>query len=255
MTRTRRALSMLGISAAAVMFLGCAGIFTKDSYWDDVKKQVQNSSATGEDAQSYFLGIRAPSAAAPYQLGVPVQHVFDASPAAAAGIQKGDEIRSVGGVVVRTVPDLHAALAREKKTDARRKLIYARDGQEYASEVRLVPRAEWLGARRDRLLSASDSSETEIPLFFKTDKRVLLPEFIHGYYGVTIEDPLVIYRDVDFLPIVLGISLLRCESSSIVDGGRYLFLMWPLRLTTTGEDKSMDLRGLIPPPPEGTEEL
>lgn len=252
-----RALWTLGLAATVVCFLGCGGLFNKDTYWDAIKEKIEKDGADNatprEDVR--FLGVRTRTAEVPYQVGVPVLHVFAGTPAASGGLQKGDEIRSIGGQAVRTAGDLRALLSQTKALLSQR-LVYARDGQEYSCDVRLVSLGDWRSDRRKKIFSeAKYTGAISIPFFFNMSRHVLLPEFVSAYFGVTIEEAVLLYRDFDVLPAVLDISLFRIESMPLVDGGRYTLVTPPLRVTTESDDRSVDLHGLIPAPPEGTEDL
>jgi hypothetical protein len=268
MSRITRAFWVLFLSMSLVTVLGCGGLFNKDTYWDTIKEKWEKEAETsGVHDNTRFLGIRTRSAEVPYQVGVPVLHVFAGSPAAAGGLQKGDEIRSIGGQAVRTADDLRALLTRTNvefpasvpqppMPVASQRLVYARDGQEYSCDVHLVSLGDWRAERRRRLFSdAQYTSAISIPFFFNKSCRVLMPEFVAAYFGVTIDEALLLYRDFDVLPVILDISLFRIESMPLVDGGRYTLVTPPLRVTTENDDRTLDLHGLIPAPPEGTSDL
>jgi hypothetical protein len=257
MSRVTRAFWALFLSTSLVTVLGCGGLFNKDTYWDTIKEKWEKAAeeSPGVHDDTRFLGIRTRSAEVPYQVGVPVLHVFAGSPAAAGGLSKGDEIRSIGGQAVRTADDLRSILSQSKALLSQR-LVYSRDGQEYSCDVRLVSLGDWHAERRKRIFSdAQYTNAISIPFFFNKSCRVLMPEFVAAYFGVTIDEALLLYRDFDVLPVILDISLFRIESLPIVDGGRYTLVTPPLRVTTENDDRTLDLHGLIPAPPEGTTDL
>lgn len=262
--------------------------------WDSVRlaaKRRHEAHEGRDEGPPFFLGIRTRRTEEPYQIGVKVEHVFAGSPAAWCGLQVGDEIREIGGKAVRTASELRAVLASglgaapvESATPAQAergqdpdiaamtgdgqdprtkpawsgptaKLRYSRDGQESAVDLRLVARTTWTRERRERLFDHARLSATSIPFIFRGVVCTIDAPFLKAYYGVEVKEPLEIYRSVEVIPVLSLVTLVRSESLALVDGGGVVVVMWPLRFTSFGEDRTLDLRGLVPPRPAGLEDL
>lgn len=110
-----------------------------------VGSAVQAESRDQQRAQQHmqaYLGVRADTAArgAEQQEGVVVREVQSDSPAAQAGIRKGDVITQVGRRVVEDFADLCNAVTRHQPGE-RCTIRVQRDGQERTFQVRLSERA------------------------------------------------------------------------------------------------------------------
>jgi hypothetical protein len=253
----------LGVALALVLLALAAGCGTfLASYWEDVKRARPSTGREPDEEQPpaehvHFLGIRASDEVAPFQLGVKLLHVFGASPAARAGLEPGDELRTLDGKPVLTasdVKDVLAATQGERETETV-PIVYVREGQVYSGTVDLVTRRAYEVARRERLFEEAAYEESAFPFCFRYVARDLTPSFLFLYYGMTVQEPVTIYRELTLFPLIEGVAAFRRESFPLVDSSRTHISHLPIYWTTTGEDRTMDLHDLIPPPPAGTKEL
>jgi hypothetical protein len=259
----KRALPPALVLAVLLLPLGGCHILQKDTYWDDMKEQMLGSPAPVEESENrLFLGTRLSEEVDPNALGAPVLHVFGSSPAARAGIEAGDEIRAVGiGTLayetVRTANDLRTLIldATHHRVPEIR-LVYARGGQEHELHFALTWWTDYLKERRKRVFSEASYGGTSLPFFFNFVTRDLTPDFVKTYFGATVTEPVRVYEDLDIFPLyVTGISVYRRETLDILDGSRTQFICWPLRISTLGEDRTGDLKNIIPEGQKGVADL
>jgi hypothetical protein len=238
-----------------VVLAGCH-IVSKDSYWEDAKLAKIGAEPEGlseESAHFPFLGVRIPENPGEGELGAKVLHVFASSPAARAGLETLDEIRSIGGAPVRTAENLRGALRGVALVTS---LVYARDGQEREINIALVRWSEYLKERRKRIFAEAAYSESSLPFFFDYVTRELPPEFVELYFGAQVKEPVLVYEDLDVFPLwTTGIGVWRRERLSIYASTRGQIVSWPMRWTTEQVDKTIDLGEIIPPPPKGTRDM
>lgn len=262
---------------------GCGTLF-KDDYWELIHKQsdMDELARIRDDPTSgFFLGVRTSAAEEPYQVGIPVQHVYAESPAARAGLREGDEIRVIDQYPVRTPGDARWVLSNlwktredselQKREDTlhlvgetnaalfaphlKTRVVYARDGREVESEIDLTSREGYLELRRRRVLEFSRYERHGYNGWFLYKKRTLPAELIWTYFGVKVEDDLVVSEDVDVLPLVFGISIFRKEDIPVADATRVTVICSLLQFSSRGDDVARTLAGLIPEPPAGSTDL
>jgi hypothetical protein len=237
-----------------LVFGGCH-IVTRDSYWEDAKKtklDLEPEGLSEETANFPFLGIRVPAQPGG-ELGAKVLHVFGSSPASRGGLEPKDELRSIGGAPVRSAEEVRLALRGVAPLTS---IVYAREGQEREARVSLVRWADYLKERRKRIFAEVAYSGTSLPFFFDYVTRELTPEFVKVYFGADVKDPVLVYEDLDVFPLwTTGIGVYRKESLPVYDSSRSQIIAWPMRWTTDGTDRTVDLGEIIPPPPEGTKDL
>jgi len=240
---------------APLALAGCH-IVSKDSYWDDAKAAKLDAEPTGlsdERANFPFLGVRVPETPGERVIGATILHVFGSSPAARAGLEANDEVRSIGGSPVRSADDVRAALRGVAPLTS---LVYAREGQEHEVRVSLVRWADYVRERRRRIFSEAAYSGTSLPFFFNYVTRELTPEFVNAYYGASVKEPVLVYEDLDIFPLwYSGISVWRRERLVVWDSSRSQFVAWPMRYTTDGQERTQDLNESIPAPPAGARDL
>ncbi|MEZ0230242.1 MAG: PDZ domain-containing protein [Planctomycetota bacterium] len=236
--------------------LGGCHIVGKDSYWDDFKSQNLDGEPEGlteERANFPFLGVRLPERAGDLELGARILHVFRSSPAARGGLEVNDEVRSIGGAPVRTADDVRAALRGVSPVTS---LVYAREGQEHEIRISLVRWADYMKERRRRIFSEAAYAGLSLPFFFNYVTRELTPEFVMAYYGAKVDEPVIVYEDFDLFPLwYSGISVWRRETLIVWDSSRSQVISWPMRVTTDGSERTVDLNDVIPPLPKGTKDL
>jgi len=58
---------------------------------------------------------------------------------------------------------------------------------------------------------------------------------VREYAGVELKEPLLLYRDVDIIPLFGIFSLFRLETSDYRDAWRFQVLTWPLRFTSISD--------------------
>lgn len=262
--RSGRAALVLASSVLAFLALAGTGCETlTSSYWDETRKHADADAAEADveplgagGPHVHFLGIRASDVEEKFQIGVTLLHVFGASPAARAGLEPGDELRSLDQRPVRSAADVKDALAATLGGDRETvPIVYAREGREYQTTVDLVTRDAYFAFRRQRLYAESAYGESEFPFFFRHVSRELSPGFLLLYYGVLVPDGVTVYDDLTIFPLIPGVAVFRLESLPLVDSTRVQVWHWPLRWTTDQDDRSDDLRGLAPPAPEKTRDL
>ncbi len=274
-------LALLGTS-------GCSTFF-KDDYWDLIEAQGEKDELArirDDPTTTFFLGVRATTAEVPYQVEVPIEHVYAESPAARAGLRGGDAIRILDGYTVRSPGDVRWVLtslwkARESEELQRRKtlaqmladgqddkavpaafaphwktrIVFARDGREIESEIDLTSREGYLELRRRRVLDFSRYEQHGYNSLLLLKKQILSVDVIHDYFGVKVDDDLVLAEDTDFLPLIFGISLFRSESVPVADATRVTVICSLLQFSSRGDDVARTLAGLVPEQPAGTTDL
>jgi hypothetical protein len=261
---------------------GCTTLF-KDDYWDEIHKQSDKDESArlrDDPASSFFLGVRAPANEVPYQLGIPVQHVYAESPAAKAGLREGDEIRSIGGNAVRTPGDARVVLAALYKTEeeasksrrehlaqdekakpedfvprSKTRILYARDGREIDVEIELTSHEGYLDLRRRRVLELSHYEQDGYNGWYFWKRRTIPPDFVQAYFGMNVTTDVLVAQDLDILPAALGISLVRVEKAPVADATRVTVICSLLQFSSRGDDVARTLSGLIPDAPQGTTDL
>ncbi len=254
----RRAASLAFVPA--LLLLGGCQLVQKGSYWDDMKRDAARDTTDallgtgvgGEDDprdQGPWLGVRVNRAEDRFQLGVRLVHVFGSSPAARAGLEAGDELRKINRVPVRSPEQIRAVLSNLGPHE-HVSLVYVRDGAQREVKCALVPVSLYKKERRRRVFAEASYGGMSFPFFFEYQTRELKPEFLKNYYGVTVDDPLLVYQDLDIFPLwKTAIGPFRRESIDVYDSSRTRFLFWPLQVTTGRQDLTGDLHGLIPEPP------
>ncbi len=252
----RRTFALLVFLLCLGAVLGGCHIVSKDTYWEDFKTQNLTADPVGlseERANFPFLGVRLPDKPGDLELGARVIHVFRSSPASRGGLEPNDEVRSIGGAPVRSADDVRAALRGVSPITS---LVYAREGQEHEIRIALVRWADYMKERRRRIFSEAAYSGLSLPFFFNYVTRELTPNFVHAYYGATVESPVVVYEDFDLFPLWhSGISVYRRESLFVWDSSRTQIFSWPIRFTTEGSERTGDLNDVIPPLPKNARDL
>ncbi len=262
---------------------GCSTLF-KDDYWDRIRDQSDRDELArirDDPTSGFFLGIRAPTAEAPFQLGIRVQHVYAESPAAKAGLLAGDEIRTVDQYPVRTPGDARWVLSTLWKTRERGELedrenlartgdkvtadrfaphfktriVYVRNDREIESEIDLTSREGYLNLRRRRVLDFSHFEQHGYNGWYLSRKRTLPPELVWTYFGVKVDDDVLVLEDTDYFPIVFGISAYRKEIVPVADATRITVICSLLQFSSRGDDVARTLAGLVPDPPAGSTDL
>jgi len=108
---------------------------------DETLKTELTLTGTLEPYELPFLGIlaerRPESAEPPAQLGVPIRFVFSDSPAAQAGLLKGDIITNFADAAVESAESLGDAVSR-LRPEEQTQLIYSRDGMSQTVELTLT---------------------------------------------------------------------------------------------------------------------
>jgi len=246
----------------ALVLAGGCHVVWKDSYWEDAKTEkleAEPPDLTPVQARLLFLGVRVPAKPAldadgkQVTEGLPILHVFGSSPAAIAGLASGDEVRQLGGLWIGAADELRNALAVVSPVTS---LVFARDGQEHTIRIGLVPWASYLKERRKRVFSDAEYYGLSLPFFFDYVTRELSPDFVQSYFGADVKDSVQVYRDLDIFPLwKTGISVFRRETLNVYDSSRTQVIMWPIRFTTEGADRTTDLDESIPLPPAGTNDL
>ncbi len=280
----KRALAGALVALCALSASGCSTFFGpvwKDDYWKEIHDQSDSDEQArlkNDPAASFFLGIRTQAHETTFQIGIPIERVYAEGPAARAGLRRYDEIRSIDGVPVRTPGDARQVLTRlfkeetprmnaQREIDAREKpdkvspprrptqIVYAREGREIPVTLDLMTREGYLDVRRKGVLDRSryDESGANGWGFWKT--RTLAPEFVDDYFGVSIPNEVRVAQDLDILPLVFGISLLRIEKVPVADATRVTFLTSLIQFSSRGDDVARSLEGLIPDPPQDTTDL
>ncbi|MBI3726152.1 PDZ domain-containing protein [bacterium] len=266
----RRALARLAaLSVALVPILGASGcgVLSRTSYWDDLKNKERTDSEEGEAHAVHFIGVRVSDEVAQFQVGVKLLHVFGSSPAARAGLEAGDELRSItppratgadkpAKVPVRSAEDVRKALA-ALSTAAREtvEVVYVRGGKEHTTNVDLVHLPAYVEERRKRMFAEAAYGGSAFPFFYAHSTRRLTPSWIRTYFGIAVEDPVLVYEDFELFPIFGRISVMRRETADLYGGSRHTIVMWPFRITTANDDRTADLHDLIPARPEHTVDL
>jgi hypothetical protein len=234
---------------------GCH-IVGKDSYWEDFKTQKLDGEPEGlseERANFPFLGVRLQERPGDLELGARVLHVFRSSPASRGGLEPNDEVRSIGGAPVRSAEDVRIALRGVSPITS---LVYAREGQEHEIRVALVRWSDYMKERRRRIFSEAAYYGLSLPFFFNYVTRELSPEFVKAYYGASVDEPVIIYEDFDLFPLwYSGVSVWRREKLMVWDSSRTQLICWPMRYTTDGTERTVDLNESIPEPSKGTRDL
>jgi len=273
---------VIGLTVAILLTSGCSTLF-KDDYWDQIKEQSDKDELArirDDPTSAFFLGIRVLEAEAPYQVGVPVEHVYAESPAARAGLLPGDEIRIIDQSPVRTPGEARSVLsslwkAREAEELKKRKdlvpgentipllyapfwdtkIVYARDGREIETTITLTSREGYFERRRDRILGFSRYAQRGYNGWGLYRERTLPRDLIWSYFGVNVPEDVVVASDLDILPIVFGISIFRKELVPVAHAMRYTVICSLLQFSARGDDVARTLTGLIPDPPKGLTDL
>jgi hypothetical protein len=242
---------------------GCSTLF-KDDYWDQIHEQSDKDEEARihDDPQAaFFLGVRAQAAELPFQVGVPVLHVYAEGPAAKAGLREGDEIRVIDQYPVRTPGDTRWVLSNLWKEHAetsprwKTRIVFARDGREVESEIELTSREQYLDTRRRRVIEFSRYEQHGYNAWGFVKKRTIPADLIQDYFGVKVAEDLVVAEDVDVLPLVFGISIFRWETIPVADATRITVICSLLQFSSRGDDVARTLAGLIPDPPAGSTDL
>lgn len=262
---------------------GCSTLF-KDDYWDQIRTQSDTDEVArirDDPAAAFFLGVRASAIEVPFQVGIPVQHVYAEGPSARAGLREGDEIRALDQYPVRTPGDVRWVLSslwkvHEDELAARRaeamkkgdksrpqdfvpsfktRIVYSRDGREVESQIDLTSREGYLETRRRRVLEFSHYERRGYNGWFLYNERTIPPELVSAYFGVKVDEDVVVSKDVDVLPMVFGISVFRREDVPVADATRVTVICSLIQFSSRGDDVARTLAGLIPDPPAGSTDL
>jgi hypothetical protein len=261
---------------------GCSTLF-KDDYWDQIRTQSDSDELArirDDPAAAFFLGVRASAIESPFQIGVPVQHVYAESPCAKAGLREGDEIRVIDQYPVRTPGDVRWVLSslwkgheeelaskrdevakREKAKPGdyapsfKTRIVYSRDGREVESQLELTSREGFLELRRRRVLEFSRYERHGYNGWYLSSKRTIPPELVASYFGIKVDQDVVVSEDVDVLPLVFGISIFRREDVPVADATRVTVICSLIQFSSRGDDVARTLAGLIPEAPPGSTDL
>lgn len=209
---------LVGLSLA-LAFSGC-----KSVYWEDLQKNPPPMPAKQLARQKKpFLGVMTRKNAA--QEGVKVVRVLKASPADLAGLKPDDVLKLLNGVPFENVDEFEKTLFSQwiDKKSKGVELIVQRGDTEQALTVKLTTFEAYDKERRRRTDSAARSKSRQVPAWPVMDYIVYDVDINtwREYFGVEVSDKVVIYRDMDFLPIFGLFSLYRVESTNIHSGSRH----------------------------------
>lgn len=226
MLRNVLAAGLLGLLVAAS---GC-----KSNLWADVSDHPKTH-AQKEEEKERFLGVVVADKAPPLAVGVRVERVLRSSPAEQAGIRPGDEIRGLGGQSVRTASDLDAAI-RRCTGDKPVEVVVAREGEQWKGNIRPTTRGEQKEIARERLVSHAKTLEStvRVPFLLDYQKLEVKPDMWRDYLGQKVIEPVVLYRDIDIVPLLGIFSLFRLETAGYRDAWRLQLLTWPLKFQSIG---------------------
>ncbi|HZU95747.1 MAG TPA: PDZ domain-containing protein [Planctomycetota bacterium] len=276
----RRVLGLL--TFALLLTSGCSTLF-KDDYWDTIKEQSDRDEVArirDDPTSAFFLGVRVKSDEGPNPTGIKLQHVYAEGPAAKAGLREGDEIRKIDRYFVNTNGEARWVLStlwkdREEEELRRRrdlvpgektvpleyaplweaKVVYARDGQEIEATVPLSSHEGFLEKRRERVLGFSRYEQSGYNGWGLSRVRTVPKDLVWSYFGVRVDEDVVVASDTDILPLAFGISIFRYEDVPVAFATRVTVICSLLQFSKRGDDVARTLSGLIPDPPEGTTDL
>ncbi len=240
--------------ALLVLVTGC-----KSNLWKDITEKdssLKNKKAT---TKGLCFGVVVPKDVPETSIGVLVERVLKESPADQAGIVPGDEIRSLGGRVVRNARDLENAIRAVKTRNgdnvgvtgaqaAPVDVVVAFDGEERIVHCKLVPWSERSEFARERVQVHAKLHESTVSVPFIVDyaKLSVPPAMFRDYYGWMLAEPLVLYRDVDIVPLLGIFSLFRLETTAYRDAWRLQVFTWPLKFTSTDDEEEGEKSRLAP---------
>jgi hypothetical protein len=277
----RRVLGLLTV--ALLLTSGCSTLF-KDDYWDTIKEQSDQDEVArirDDPTSAFFLGVRVSTTEVPDQTGITVEHVYAESPAAKAGLREGDEIHKIDRYFVNTNGEARWVLStlwkdREEEELKRRRdlvpgektvplayapvwetrIIYAREGgHEIETTITLTSREGYLEKRRERVLGFSRYEQSGYNGWGFSRVRTVPKDLVWGYFGVKVDEDVVVASDTDILPLAFGISIFRYEDVPVAFATRVTVICSLLQFSKRGDDVARTLSGLIPDPPEGTTDL
>ncbi|MEZ0230309.1 MAG: PDZ domain-containing protein [Planctomycetota bacterium] len=237
--------------ALLVLVTGC-----KSNLWKDISdKESANDVVLRQ--RGFCLGVTVAREALETSIGVTVERVLKESAADQAGIVPGDEIRSVGGRVVRSARDLEAALRSLKARSGDNvgftgpvpaDVIVAFDGQERIVHCKVTPWIDQVKLARERCQTHAKTHESTVSVPFVVDySRLSIPVgMFRDYFGRSLAEPLLLYRDIDIVPLLGIFSLFRLETTSYREAWRLQLLAWPLKFTSTDDDDE-GLNSLLAP--------
>jgi hypothetical protein len=262
---------------------GCSTLF-KDDYWDRIRDQSDRDELArirDDPTSGFFLGVRASTAESAWQLGIQVQHVYAESPAARAGLLAGDEIRAIDQYPVRTPGDARWVLSSLWKTREREELqdrenlarsgekvtadrfaphfktriVFVRNDHEIESEIDLTSREGYLELRRRRVYEFSHFEQHGYNSFYLSKKRTLPPDLVWTYFGVKVDEDVLVLEDTDYVPLIFGISFFRMEVVPVADAKRITVICSLLQFSDRGDDRARTLVKLIPEAPADSTDL
>ncbi|HVY62073.1 MAG TPA: PDZ domain-containing protein [Planctomycetota bacterium] len=235
--------TLLAGLAAALVTAGGAGCSLTHSLWKDTHLIYMNEDEKG---QQPFLGIvvkkDAPGAAAkPRGTGVRVERLYRSSPAENAGVRAGDAIVRFGAQAVNSAADIEGAMkAGPVKPTSHVELTLVRDGQQIVIPVDLQYRSNYGSVVKERLEAhaRAEESSLEIPFIVNYHRMEIDPEAWLAYQGERVKEPVVLYRDVDVVPVLGIISIFRLEQIPAIERWRLHLVTWPLVFTGSGNAES-----------------
>lgn len=218
----------------------------RSNLWKDVSEKA-HTEAELERERQLCLGVTVPLEERETALGVVVQRVLRESPADQAGLAPGDEIRSIGGRIVRNARELEGALRSFRRTSgdnvgdataASVDIVIASCGEERVLRCKLTTWGDHLRLARERCQTHAKTYESSInvPLLFEYSCMAIPEDLFRDYFGQQLAEPLLLYRDVDVVPLLGFFSLFRFERTSYREGWRLQLLSWPLVFTRISDD-------------------
>jgi hypothetical protein len=229
-----------------VALAGC-----RSSLWKDVSEKPQGETERQREGR-LCLGVTVPRDSSGVAIGVPIRRVLKESPADQCGLGPGDEIRSVGGRNVRSAEELDGVLRALRhgsgdevgatdRPPSTVDIVVASCGEEHVVHCRLTTWGDQARLARERCETHAKVYEStfSIPLLVDYEKMSVPTDVFRDYYGRELSEPLLVYRDVDLVPLLGFFSLFRFESTSMRDAWRLQLLAWPLVFTWISDDEGL----------------
>jgi membrane-associated protease RseP (regulator of RpoE activity) len=224
----------------AVVLVAVVGLAGCSSLKSDLEDRKHTAAET-EREDRLCLGVTVARESAPLTIGLEIVRILKDGPAADAGIEAGDEIRSVAGEPVRTAADLERVLSHVNNDTRKVEVVVAQRGAERICRVNLVTwkRQDSTAASALALDMLDNRRSFTLPLVIDYEQEWVSAERWCQYHGLKLAGPLVSYSDLSVLPVASHwIALFDFERCPSRGAWRLLILTWPVRFTSIAEEDS-----------------